>query len=99
MRYLIIGPLFILAVCLPYTYDAGGNPVPYRGSPSVTPAGLKLWHSHSYRREVGGNAASGNMHYSGGAGEWEHGTSWGPLKKGPRTASTIKLTASGPKKL
>ena len=35
MRYLIIGPLFILAVCVPYTYDAGGNPVPYRGSPSV----------------------------------------------------------------
>ena len=32
MRYLIMGLLFILAACAPYTYDAGGNPVPYRGS-------------------------------------------------------------------
>ena len=36
MRYLIIGLLFILAACAPYTYDAGGNPVPYRGSASAT---------------------------------------------------------------
>ena len=36
MRYLIIGLLFMLAACAPYTYDAGGNPVPYRGSASAT---------------------------------------------------------------
>ncbi len=36
MRYLIIRLLFILAACAPYTYDAGGNPVPYRGSASAT---------------------------------------------------------------
>ena len=36
MCYLIMGLLFILAACAPYTYDAGGNPVLYRGSASVT---------------------------------------------------------------
>ena len=35
MRYLIVGLLFILAACMPYTYEAGGNPVPYRGSVSA----------------------------------------------------------------
>jgi hypothetical protein len=36
MRYLIMGLHFILAACVPYTYDAGGNPVPYRGATSAT---------------------------------------------------------------
>ena len=36
MRDLIMGLLFILAACVPYTYDVGGKPVPYRGSASAT---------------------------------------------------------------
>jgi len=35
MRYLVTG-LFILAACEPYTYDAAGNLVPYRGPASAT---------------------------------------------------------------
>ena len=38
MRYLVIALLIILAACQPYTYDANGNPVPYRGSVSATPS-------------------------------------------------------------
>jgi hypothetical protein len=34
-RHLVMGLLFILAACEPYTYDAGGNPVSYRGSASA----------------------------------------------------------------